>query len=221
MTYRDTLDYYMDDIRFFPKQISADEELELIIGVKAGAPEACEKFFLPYLWQVVIEARKRFYGQELAELVQLGNLGLMHALKKYDSLKINPETGRPYRFLTYATKWIVNFMTRGWSKLNKDSFVSLNAHISDGDSDELITELESTSDTFLEASGNDLSDRVDIILNQLDERERDIIKRSFGIGYDRAYTLREIAPVFSISHARVHQIQSKALKKLEALMKIE
>ena len=48
-------------------------------------------------------ARWRTAGLDREDLIQEGYLGLIHAAEQYDPEKINPETGKPYQFSTYAT----------------------------------------------------------------------------------------------------------------------
>ena len=47
------------------------------------------------------------------DMVQDGSVGLMKAAEKYDVSKINPDTGEPYRFTTYAKQWIRSYIQRG------------------------------------------------------------------------------------------------------------
>jgi RNA polymerase primary sigma factor len=49
----------------------------------------------------------------------------------------------------------------------------------------------------------------------LSDRDIDILKRRFGVGYDRSYTLQEISDEFGISRERVRQLEGKALRKLK------
>ena len=55
---------------------------------------------------------------------------------------------------------------------------------------------------------------VQAILETLSEREADVIKRRFGIGFDRAMTLEDIGEEYGLSKERIRQIESKALRKL-------
>ena len=58
-----------------------------------------------------------------------------------------------------------------------------------------------------------LSKEVDRALNQLHERERDILKMFFGIGCQEM-TLEEIGDQFGLTRERVRQIKEKAIRKL-------
>lgn len=49
----------------------------------------------------------------------------------------------------------------------------------------------------------------------LDNREREIIKMRFGIGYETNYTLEEIGRRFNLTKERVRQIERQALKKIK------
>ena len=53
----------------------------------------------------------------------------------------------------------------------------------------------------------------------LNEREKDVIKKRFGIDEDQAFTLEEIGKEFNVTRERIRQIELKALKKLKKLRK--
>lgn len=64
--------------------------------------------------RLVVSIAKGHQGRGLSflDLIQEGNTGLIKAVEKFDPKKINPETGRPHRFSTYATWWIRQAVTR-------------------------------------------------------------------------------------------------------------
>lgn len=67
---------------------------------------------------------------------------------------------------------------------------------------------------FVEVRQNLLSEDVLKILNELTEREAQILKMRFGLGGSRQHTLKELGEIFGITRERIRQIQKGALKKL-------
>ena len=70
--------------------------------------EAAELRFVQSNLRLVVSIAKRYQGSgvPLLDLVQEGNLGLMHAVEKFDHRK-------GFKFSTYATWWIRQSITRG------------------------------------------------------------------------------------------------------------
>lgn len=57
-------------------------------------------------------------------------------------------------------------------------------------------------------------DELNKALNALPEREREVLKFRYGVGYDRSHTLEEVGRQFKVTRERIRQIEAKALKKL-------
>ena len=78
---------------------------ELRAAVAAG--ERAAKSFVEANLRLVVSIAKRYQssGVPLLDLVQEGNMGLIHALEKFDF-------GRGFKFSTYATWWIRQAITR-------------------------------------------------------------------------------------------------------------
>ena len=108
-----TLDMYISEINRFPV-LSADEEFTLAVRFKKYSDvEAAEKLVVSNLRFVVKIAHEyRNYGVKLSDLIQEGNIGLMHAVKKFDPYK-------GYRVISYAVWWIrayiQNYIIKTWS----------------------------------------------------------------------------------------------------------
>jgi RNA polymerase primary sigma factor len=59
-----------------------------------------------------------------------------------------------------------------------------------------------------------VKDELDDILKDFPKREREIIYMYFGIGFIRAYTLKEIGINLGLTRERIRQIKEKAIEKL-------
>ncbi len=108
-----TLDLYIAEINRFPL-LTADEEFKLAVKLKKyNNVETAEKLIISNLRFVVKIAHEyRSYGFALADLIQEGNVGLIHAVKKFDPYK-------GYRLISYAVWWIrayiQNYLIKSWS----------------------------------------------------------------------------------------------------------
>jgi RNA polymerase primary sigma factor len=59
-----------------------------------------------------------------------------------------------------------------------------------------------------------LSEQMALILDELSDRERQVIVMRFGLDDGRAKTLEEVGREFSVTRERIRQIEAKALRKL-------
>jgi DNA-directed RNA polymerase sigma subunit (sigma70/sigma32) len=51
-------------------------------------------------------------------------------------------------------------------------------------------------------------------LNELSDREREVVGLRYGLGGGKAHTLQELGAHFKVSRERVRQIEGQALRKL-------
>jgi len=63
--------------------------------------------------------------------------------------------------------------------------------------------------------GESLRDRLDDIMNDLSDRERNILQRRYGLYDGSVYTLDELSKIFSLTRERIRQIELSALRKLQ------
>src|SRR5210317_1390804 len=257
---------YLDEIGISPL-LTADEEKMYARRAQNGDESARQRMIESNLRLVVKIARRYINrGLPLLDLIEEGNLGLIHAVKKFD-----PERG--FRFSTYATWWIRQTIERGI--MNQSRTIRLPVHVVKEinaylrKSRELAQSLdhEPSADDVAEALNVDVqdvkrlmglnertpsmdvaygkdSDRplVDMVadenvddpsellqsdavnghldewLNQLNNKQRSVIERRFGLhGFDNA-TLEQVAGELGVTRERVRQIQMDALKRLRHIL---
>ena len=63
--------------------------------------------------------------------------------------------------------------------------------------------------------GESLRDRLDDIMTDLSDRERNILQRRYGLFDGSVYTLDELSKLFSLTRERIRQIELGALRKLQ------
>lgn len=122
-TLQSTLDatqLYLNEIGFSPL-LSAEEEVFYARRAKQGI-ESARKRMIESNLRLVVKIARRYVnrGLSLLDLIEEGNLGLIHAVEKFD-----PERG--FRFSTYATWWIRQTMERGL--MNQTRTVRLPIHV--------------------------------------------------------------------------------------------
>ncbi|HCP17658.1 MAG TPA: RNA polymerase sigma factor RpoH [Alphaproteobacteria bacterium] len=113
LTPEGNLSRYLDEIKRFP-MLSAEDEYTLAKNWKENDNlEAAHKLVTSHLRLVAkIAMGYRGYGLPMGELIAEGNLGMMHAVKRFE-----PEKG--FRLSTYAMWWIrasiQEYILRSWS----------------------------------------------------------------------------------------------------------
>jgi RNA polymerase primary sigma factor len=104
-----TLKQYLHEIGAYPL-LTKEEELDLAGRiVRDDDPQAKERMILCNL-RLVASIAKEFAGRglDLLDLIEEGNLGLLHAVERFDP-------ARGFRFSTYATWWIQRAIRRAVS----------------------------------------------------------------------------------------------------------
>jgi len=77
---------------------------------------------------------------------------------------------------------------------------------------------ESISDPAVMLQNNDVKSHIDDWLNQLNEKQREVVERRFGLhGYEIS-TLEEVGNEIGVTRERVRQIQIEALRRLREVL---
>ena len=263
----DATSLYLNDIGV-SKLLTAAEEKKFARRIRNGDESARHRMIESNLRLVVKIARRYINrGLPLLDLIEEGNLGLIHAVKKFD-----PERG--FRFSTYATWWIRQTIER--AIMNQSRTVRLPIHIlkdinavlrasrnlrHSQETNPTPAEIAAFMDRKVEdverllalhnrvtigsSGGAGTSDdrgpldtlpaqreagpahcaqkeHVHAILDRwvfkLDDKQRAVVERRFGLHGYRRRTLEEIGQEIGVTRERVRQIQIDALKNLRNMM---
>jgi RNA polymerase nonessential primary-like sigma factor len=254
---------YLDEIGASPL-LSADEEKHFARLALKGDESARQRMIESNLRLVVKIARRYINrGLPLLDLIEEGNLGLIHAVGKFD-----PERG--FRFSTYATWWIrqtieraimnqsrtvrlpihiikdINACLRSARRLRQESertptmaelaghigrdvadverlmalhervTLRSNGHDDDGPVDRL--RAKRSSEPSRCAHRDDINEIVDHWVWELNDKQREVVERRFGLHGYRRETLEQIGAEIGVTRERVRQIQLDALKRLREML---
>ncbi|QZA79054.1 RNA polymerase sigma factor RpoS [Deefgea tanakiae] len=250
------------------KLLTPDEERALSRRVVQGDFSARQKM-IEHNLRLVVNIAKHYInrGMTLLDLIEEGNIGLMHALEKFD-----PERG--FRFSTYATWWIRQSIER--SIMNQSRTIRLPvhvikelnvylraqrhleaslghepaiediAHLVGKDVEEVrrvmslnerVASLDAPLDidpmlSIGESIPDDQHDGPEAILQnsevekyvkewlkQLNDKQRMVIERRYGLNGYEICTLEDLAANLSLTRERVRQIQIEALDQLRRILR--
>lgn len=158
--------------------------------------------------RLVVSIAKRHVTPQtnLFELVSDGNMSLIRAVEKFDY-------SRGFKFSTYASWAIMKNFARSIPEeaVRRDRFVTGYDEIFD-------TAADRRSDPYHEeTSMREIKNLLYTILDKLDEREQHVIIARFGLGQEGTpRTLEQVGRELGVTKERVRQLESRALKKLQA-----
>jgi RNA polymerase primary sigma factor/RNA polymerase sigma factor len=156
--------------------------------------------------RLVVSIAKRHVGPltNLFELISDGNLSLIQAVEKFDYTRGN-------RFSTYATWAITRNFARSLpdEKRYHERFLLTDSDIFEWTID------ERTDVVFEEKKQLERETQINRFLQELDDREQQIIVNRFGLGREvQPQTLRQVGDEMGVTKERIRQIEIRALAKL-------
>lgn len=206
--------YYIGGSDVLPPPLKGEEEQQALEALERGEEAARQKLVEHNLRLVVYIARRfESTGIGLEDLISIGTIGLIKAVGTY-------RLDRKIKLATYASRCIENEILMYIRKTaNQKTEVSLDEPINmDGDGNELL--LADVLGTEEDVIARPLEDDVDIrvlhqALDQLPQREREIMMLRFGLGGRREQTQKEVARQMGISQSYISRLEKRILQRLK------
>ena len=201
----------------FAKPLNAKEEKELFLLIKEFNNKEAEEKLIKHNLRLVAHIVKKYQNSSIDqdELISIGSIGLMKAVKSY-----NLDKG--HTFSTFAARCIQNeilMMFRSNKKYKNE--ISIEEKIgSDKDGNEVILMdvLQDTKPSVEEKVEtkilfNKLLKYMDVKLNK---REKEILYLRYGINGGIPLTQNEVAKILNISRSYISRIEKKAINDLKS-----
>lgn len=206
-----TLDYMVA----LPNPLDADEEARLLEASTSGDPEARNKL-VEHNLRLVVYIAKRFdnTGMDMEELVSVGTMGLIKAVRSYNGDK-------KIKLATYASRCIENEILMYLRKMVKTrNEVSLDEPLNvDWEGNKLLlSDVLGTDggEVYKEMEADVEKNILREIFSKLDERDRTIICMRYGLYGVKERTQKEIADMMNISQSYISRLEKKIIDKLKA-----
>lgn len=208
---------YLKSLKNF-KSLKKDEERKYLLDYKLNNNLESRNIVIQSNLKYACSLANAYRGKgvDFSELIAESNDGLMEAIEKYD---IKQDT----KFITYAKWWIIQRITSRISSKCKHATYDLpfEKDEQNSDEDDLLSynprQNEKLIIEFIDSQQNNEDDRyrVNKLMNNLTERERDIVQRYFGICGNKE-NLFEISKDYNLSSERVRQIIDNSIKKMRS-----
>lgn len=197
-----------------PSPLSSEEEMILIEEMSKNNSKARDKLIEHNLRLVVYIAKKfENTGLDLEDLISVGAIGLIKAVKTFNNEK-------QIKLATYASRCIENEILMQIRKSSKQKIeVSLEEPLKhDTEGNELLL-VDLLFDEEQNVAKNLEQDAEKQILwksiNKLCPREQEIMKLRFGLEGKSELTQKEVADLLGISQSYISRIEKKILGKIK------
>ena len=232
MTDTPSVKKYMGDIKKAPL-LDKDTETALARKALAGDAVAQNKLVESNL-RFAVQVAKQYQGMglELEDLIQVANLGLFEAVKRFD-----PDRG--VKFISFAVWYVRAELQKALNDLSRAVRIPSHKTMTEGkDFSTLSTskkvgddeDSETYADRYLAGEQvksthevTDLKELLNIALNSLKPKQRDAVKMYYGIDREYPMHMEHIAEELEVTGERARQLVRQgecALKKVKGIDKL-
>lgn len=205
--------YYIGGSDILPPPLKGQQEMNALDGL-ANGEEWAKQTLIEHNLRLVVYIARRFEntGIDLEDLISIGTIGLIKAINTY-------RRERNIKLATYASRCIENEILMYIRKTaNQKAEVSLDEPINmDYDGNELL--LSDILGTEEDQISRPLEDDVDLCvlrqaLQELPEREREIMSLRYGLYGAKELTQKEVAQRMGISQSYISRLEKRIMLRL-------
>ena len=206
--------FYINGPVHLPPPLDKDTELNLVRLSESGDTNAREQLIVHNLRLVVYIARRfDVKGASIEDLISIGTIGLLKAVKTFKSDK-------NIKLATYASRCIENEILMYLRKVGaQKGEVSFDEPLNvDWDGNELLLcdVLGSDADEInRDVEEKDERRIVHLLVSKLPEREKEIMELRFGFCGKTEHTQKEVADILGISQSYISRLEKKIIEKLK------
>ena len=204
-------------MKTFPKPLTAEEEKQYLKRLQNGDKKA-RQVLIEYNLRLVAHIAKKYADEKnLEDLISIGTIGLMKAVKTF-----NPE--KNIKLATYASRCIENEILMHLRKVNNiKSEMSFDEPLSvDWDGNELtLRDVLGTdpNDVFEEIEYDDEKRLLRQTVAALPEKERNLMTLRFGLDGNESLTQKQLADKMGISQSYISRLEKRILQKIKNELK--
>lgn len=194
----------------FPRPLTAAEEQAAFAALALGDRSARDKLIRHNL-RLVAHVAKKYYTtpDRQDDFISIGTIGLIKAVDTYDP-------ARTVRFASYASQCIQNELRMHLRRVRREAGTLSLQEPLEGENG-MLTLADTLPDEAVmeeDCERRDAAARLRTLVEQLPERDRQLLTLRYGLGGGAPLTQQEVAARFGISRSYVSRLEKRALSEL-------
>ena len=194
----------------FPRPLTAAEEQAVFAAMALGDRSARDKLIRHNL-RLVAHVAKKYYTtpDRQDDFISIGTIGLIKAVDTYDP-------ARTVRFASYASQCIQNELRMHLRRVRREAGTLSLQEPLEGENG-MLTLADTLPDEAVmeeDCERRDAAARLRTRVEQLPERDRQLLTLRYGLGGGAPLTQQEVAARFGISRSYVSRLEKRALSEL-------
>ena len=194
----------------FPRPLTAAEEQAAFAAMALGDRSARDKLIRHNL-RLVAHVAKKYYTtpDKQDDFISIGTIGLIKAVDTYDP-------ARTVRFASYASQCIQNELRMHLRRVRREAGTLSLQEPLEGENGMLTLADTLPDEAVMEENceRRDAAARLRTLVEQLPERDRQLLTLRYGLGGGAPLTQQEVAARFGISRSYVSRLEKRALTEL-------